>query len=249
MSFSVILPTLNENDHIIKLIKEISSIFKLQKKEFEIIIVDDNSSDGTYETVKNFQIDKAYLKVILRKNKKKNLAESINDGIEASKFDNIIWLDADFQHPPKYINDFIEKSKNYEVIISSRFLKESDRYFNDPHLKKEINENQSYFFNKLCRNFLFADITDYTSGFICVKKKFFRNYKLSGYYGDYFVNMIVKFKEKKITILEIPFKDDLRASGKSKTVINVNIKYIYTCLRYFITLLKSFVQSKFNKYK
>ena len=61
--------------------------------------------------------------------------------------------------------------------------------------------------------------------------------------------MIVKFKEKKITILEIPSKDDLRASGKSKTVIKVNIKYIYTCLRYFITLLKAFVQSKFNKYK
>ena len=47
MSFTVILPTLNENGHILKLIEEISIIFKTQKKNFEIIVVDDNSSDGT----------------------------------------------------------------------------------------------------------------------------------------------------------------------------------------------------------
>ena len=42
---------------------------------------------------------------------------------------------------------------------------------------------------------LYKDITDYTSGFICVKKKFFNNYLLKGYYGDYFVDMIVEFKK------------------------------------------------------
>ena len=73
------LPTLN--GHILKLIEEISIIFKTQKKNFEIVVVDDNSSDGTYESVKKFQTNNSYLKVILRKDKKKNLANSINDGI------------------------------------------------------------------------------------------------------------------------------------------------------------------------
>ena len=95
---------------------------QITKKRIRIIIVDDNSSDGTYETVKNFQIDKAYLK--LMKNKK--FVESINDGIEASKFDNIIWLDADFQHPPKYINDFIEKSKNCKLFHRDFLKKVTD---------------------------------------------------------------------------------------------------------------------------
>ena len=143
MSFSVILPTLNEKGHILKLIEEISYIFKTYKKEYEIIVVDDNSNDGTFEIVKNHQIDKSYLKVILRTNKKKNLAESINEGILVSKFENIIWLDADFQHPPKYIKNFIEKSKKYDAIISSRFLDKSERYFNNDKFKKQINENQS----------------------------------------------------------------------------------------------------------
>ena len=246
MSFSVILPTLNENGHIIKLIEEISQIFISNKKNFEIIVVDDNSNDGTFETLKKFQVNKTFLKVILRKKKKKNLALSINEGILAATYDNVIWLDADFQHPPKYINQFIVKSNTYDVIICSRFLKDSDRYFNDSKLKKEINENQSYIYNKLCRRMLYKDITDYTSGFICVKKKFFNNYLLKGYYGDYFVDMIVEFKKNNLNITEIPFTDEVRASGESKTVVNINFKYLYTCLRYLITLLKSFFKKKIN---
>ena len=246
MSFTVILPTLNENGHILKLIEEISIIFKTQKKNFEIIIVDDNSSDGTYESVKKFQTSNSYLKVILRKDKKKNLANSINDGIIHSKYENIIWMDADFQHPPKYIKDFIIKCENFDVVISSRFLQESRRYFNNTSLEKEINENQSYIFNKLCRKILFEDITDYTSGYICVKKKFFKNYKLNGYYGDYFLDMIAKFKKDKLNILEIPFKDDIRASGESKTVVTINFKYLYTCFRYLVTLLKVYFKTKIN---
>ena len=240
MSFSVILPTLNEKGHILKLIEEISNIFEINKINYEIIVVDDNSDDGTYEIVENFKKNNAYVKTILRKNKKKSLPSSLNDGISLSKYENLIWMDADFQHPPKYIKNFIEKSKNFDVIISSRFLEGSERYFNNNVLKKEINENQSYFFNKLCRILLFRDITDYTSGYICIKKKFFNNYYLQGYYGDYFVNMIVKLKIKKAKIIEIPFEDAVRASGNSKTLVTINFKYIYTCFRYLMTLMKSF---------
>ena len=240
MSFSVILPTLNEKGHILKLIEEISNIFEINKINYEIIVVDDNSDDGTYEVVENFKKNNANIKTILRKNKKKSLPSSLNEGISLSKYENLIWMDADFQHPPKYIKNFIEKSKNFDVIISSRFLEASDRYFNNNELKKEINENQSYFFNKLCRILLFRDITDYTSGYICIKKKFFNNYYLQGYYGDYFVNMIVELKIKKANIIEIPFKDAVRASGTSKTLVTINFKYIYTCFRYLMTLIKSF---------
>lgn len=240
MSFSVILPTLNEKGHILKLIEEISNIFEINKINYEIIVVDDNSNDGTYEVIENFKKNNANVKTILRQNKKKSLPSSLNEGISLSKYENLIWMDADFQHPPKYIKNFIEKSKNFDVIISSRFLEASDRYFNNNVLKKEINETQSYFFNKLCRILLFRDITDYTSGYICIKKKFFNNYYLQGYYGDYFVNMIVELKIKKAKIIEIPFKDAVRASGTSKTLVTINFKYIYTCFRYLMTLMKSF---------
>jgi dolichol-phosphate mannosyltransferase len=237
MSYSVILPTFNENNHIIDLIKSISNIFLKQNILFEVLVIDDNSTDGTEETVKKFSKTNKYLNLISRKNKKKNLAESINDGLKKAKYINIIWMDADFQHPPKYILKFIELSLFNDVMICSRFLTDSERYFNEENSDKEINENQSHFFNKLCNFFLFKEITDYTSGFICIKKKLIENYELNGFYGDYFVSLITYLKKKNIYIHEIPFKDELRASGFSKTVVKINIKYVYLCSRYLLTLV------------
>ena len=240
MGFSVILPTLNENGHIEDLINNISNIFENKQIDYEIIVVDDNSLDGTIETIKNMCKRNLNLKLIVRNNKNKNLAESLNDGIKKSVFDNLVWMDADFQHPPKYIEKFIKVSDTNDAIICSRFLNNSERYFNNPELNKDINENQSYFYNKLCKLLLYKDITDYTSGFVSIKKKVFENYKLKGFYGNYFVDLIIYLKKNNYKVIEIPFKDETRASGYSKTVVNFNLKYIYTCIRYSLTLLISF---------
>lgn len=239
MSYSVILPTFNESGHIIQLVKKISNIFLKKREKFEIIVVDDNSIDGTAKKIKKFIPKTKNLKLIVRR-KKRNLADSINDGIKNSKNDYVIWLDADFQHPPKYIKNFIKK-KESKVIVCSRFLKHSKRYFQNRKnsKKKKINENQSFFFNKLCNLLLFKDFTDYTSGYICIKKSLIKKINLKGFYGDYFLTLICDLKLKKINILEIPFKDSERASGQSKTLVNLNIKYIYTCFRYFLTLINN----------
>ena len=240
MGFSVILPTLNENGHIEDLINNISNIFENKQIDYEIIVVDDNSLDGTIETIKNMLKKNLNLKLIVRENKSKNLADSLNDGIKKSMFDNLVWMDADFQHPPKYLDKFIELSDGNDAIICSRFLNNSERYFNNPELNKDINENQSYFYNKLCKLFLYKDITDYTSGFVSIKKKVFENYKLKGFYGNYFVDLIIYLKKNNYKIIEMPFKDETRASGYSKTVVNLNLKYAYTCIRYILTLFISF---------
>ena len=246
MQYSVILPTLNENGHIASLILAIEKILKLNKKVFEIIIIDDNSTDGTIDTVKSLVQQNDNLKLNVRINLKKNLAESINLGIKLARYENIIWMDADFQHPPKYLEEFIKKSDQYDAVICSRFLKESERYFEDESLNKHINENQSYFFNQICKMFLYKDITDYTSGYICIKKKIFNNFKLNGFYGDYFVTLLSYLKRNDFNIIEVPFKDEIRASGHSKTVINFNLKYTYTCLRYISTLIKNFTLKIFK---
>ena len=178
MGYSVILPTLNEAGHIVKLIENIRFNFSEIKEEFEIILVDDNSTDGTVGLVENMVKDYENVQLFLRKGLKKNLANSINLGIQKSKYENIIWMDADFQHPPDYIRLFHDYQNKYDLVIFSRFLKNSIRYFKDEKFKKESNENQSVFFNKLCNFLLYKDITDYTSGFICIKRKVFENYKL-----------------------------------------------------------------------
>ena len=246
MSFSIILPTLNEKGHILKLINEISNIFQNKNLLYEIIVVDDSSTDGTIEEIEKDNKNLSFVKTVLRKNLKRNLAMSINDGIKIAQYEFIIWMDADFQHPPKYINKFIEHSKTNDVIISSRFLEKSERYFNYDKSIKDVNENQSYFFNQICKKFLYKDITDYTSGFICIRKSVLNDYLLKGFYGDYFVNLIVFLKNSNKKVIEIPFKDEQRASGISKTLVSFNLTYLYTCFRYALTLVTCIFKKNFK---
>ena len=145
MSYSIILPTLNEAGHIVKLIEDIRIIFSEIQEEFEIIIVDDNSTDGTVSLVENIAKDYENIQFFLRKGLKKNLANSINLGIQKSKYENIIWMDADFQHPPDYFKSLHNYQNKYDLVFFSRFLKNSIRYFEKEKFKKEINENQSFF--------------------------------------------------------------------------------------------------------
>ena len=248
MSYSIILPTLNEKGNIIELIETISDIFVKNELIYEIIIVDDNSKDGTIQIVENFIKKNSFIKLYIRKNKK-SLPESLNDGIELALNEYIIWMDADFQHPPEYIQEFINLSNKNDAIICSRFLKESKRYFNINQLDKDINESQSLFYNILCKRFIFNDITDFTSGYICLNKKVLNGYRLQGYYGDYFLNLIFHIKLKNYTLTEIPFSDNLRKTGLSKTVVNLNLKYLYTCFRYLITFLSVMIKSLWMKIK
>ena len=244
MGYTVILPTLNESGHIVSLIKDIGSALSELKQKYEIIIVDDNSSDGTIDLVRKISKEKPEVQLFVRENKKKNLAKSINLGIQKSKYENIIWMDADFQHPPDNIKLFHNYQEKFDLIIFSRFLKDSTRYFDDNISKKKINEPGSIFFNKLCRSLLYKDITDYTSGFICIKKKIFENYMLKGYYGDYFINLIIYSRLKNYSIIELPFADKERSSGYSKTAPEFSFRYLVVCLNYILCLLQNYFKKK-----
>ena len=247
MSYSVILPTLNEAGHIVKLIEKIRSIFSEIQEEFEIILIDDNSTDGTIELGENIAKKYGNIQFFLRKGLKKNLANSINLGIQKSKYENIIWLDADFQHPPDCIKLFHNYQNRYDLIIFSRFLKDSTRYFEKEKFKKASNENQSVFFNKLCNLLLYKDLTDYTSGFICIKRKIFENYKLKGYYGEYFIDLIIYCKLNNYSIIELPFAERPRYSGITKTFPEFSFKYLILLFKYLLSLIKNFIKKLFFK--
>ena len=239
MNYSIILPTLNEKGHIEKLIDAIAKNFQNKKNKYEIIVVDDNSNDGTINIVKNLKKNKK-IKLYVRKNKKKNLAKSIYLGILKSRYENIIWMDADFQHPPQYISKIIKHTKNYDVIIFSRFLKRSKRYYEKNIVIKEFNEDQSIFYNKICQFLFYKDITDYTSGFIGIKKKTLKNFVFKGFYGEYFLSLMIYCKKNNLNILELPFTEKKRATGYSKTVRNDKFKYLITCSYYFSSIIKNF---------
>lgn len=118
--FSIIIPVLNESKNIEKLTKKIFNLFN--KFENEIIFVDDNSFDDSKKIF--IKLKKKYKKFnfILRKNKKKDLSKSCMEGFEKAKYQNIVVMDGDLQHDPKYLNKMsnIFITQNLDFLVGVR---------------------------------------------------------------------------------------------------------------------------------
>ena len=120
---SVIIPTYNESENIFKLLDEICK--NTNESNYEILVVDDNSPDGTGKLVEEFieknmpQISynkKIVVRLITRK-KKEGIIRALLDGIDESKGENILVMDADFSHSPDYIPDFLSTLKENDNLF------------------------------------------------------------------------------------------------------------------------------------
>ena len=230
---SVILPTYNEAENIIKLIKEISNVIKHKK---EIIVVDDNSPDGTSSIVKKFKTKNKKINLRLETRfRNRGLTNSIRRGIELAKGDIIVWLDCDFSMPPKVVPRLLEKiEKGYDIVVGSRFVKGGGFKIDKSQEQKDspIAIILSRLMNFSIQILLGGNFRDYTSGFIAAKRKVFDKITLRGDYGEYFIDLIYKALTHKFNITEVGYICLPRERGVSKTGQNLwqylrrGIKYI-----------------------
>ncbi len=165
----------------------------------EIIIVDDNSNDGSYEVIK--KIRNKSLKFIIRKSKFRDLSKSCIYGFNLSRSNNILVMDGDLQHNPNYISKIYGKfiNKDLDVLVASRAFKKADFSL--------IGKFISIFLNKFI-NF-----------FLKYKKK------LYGYGYKILIDLIYN-SQNKIKIDEIFIVFNKRFEKKSKLNIKVLIHLI-----------------------
>ncbi|MCK4401088.1 polyprenol monophosphomannose synthase [bacterium] len=170
MKIAVVIPTLNEAKNIIALIGELLKL----NLNIDILVVDDNSPDGTAEIVKKSFKKNGNIFVLLRQNKRGRGSACI-DGFKyflsnGKRYDCIFEMDADFSHDPKEISLFLEKISGYDMIIGSRYLKKS-RIINWS-LKRRIFSKLANFYARLL---LQIPITDYTNGYRCYRYNVLKN--------------------------------------------------------------------------
>lgn len=240
MPVSIVLPTFNERGNIGPLILEIN---KRIRGDREIIVVDDDSPDGTASEVKSLVSRKKLknVKVVVRK-KNHGLTASIWEGIVKSHGDVIVWMDCDFSHPPALIPKLLDQiGKGYDIAVASRFMKGGG-------FKKNIqgeSETMSQVILSRLMNYsiqilLDGGFKDYTSGFIAIRRKVFSDIKLSGDYGEYFIDLITRAILLGYKFVEVPFVNLPRKFGESKTgtalgpLLKRGIKYILLSLDLFI---------------
>src|SRR3989344_4519962 len=120
MKLSIIIPTYNEKENIPLIIDRITNVLNNKKIDYKIIIVDDNSPDGTGDLAEELSKTFKDLIVIHRKGKLGiggAYIEGFKFGLNKLNSDLFITMDADLSHNPKYILDLLEASKNYDVVI------------------------------------------------------------------------------------------------------------------------------------
>lgn len=231
MKTLIFLPTYNERENIGRLIDELSTL-SFNK---EILIVDDNSNDGTLDIINKKQREIKNLTLIRRTGKKgRGLA-----GITALKYfiqsDNDIFveMDADFSHQPKYLPEFLKFFPKYDLVIGSRFIKKGEE-----ENRGLIRSSISLFANILIRLLFRTKIRDCTSGFRAFKKELLNQLDFNN-----FISINPEIVEELLygcvlcdsKIKEIPIVFCERLGGKSKLnskkILNVFIAIIIIRLR------------------
>jgi dolichol-phosphate mannosyltransferase len=224
MGISIVLPTYNEAEIIRRIVKEIIKVCEKNFKNFEILVVDDNSPDGTAKEARKIKNEK--VRVFVRN--ERGLATAIKFGIKKAKYNIVCVMDADGQHPPKYIPLLYKKlvESNADIVIASRFLKESRTYYS--RMRKII----SLLGNSLIST-LFPKIksSDPLSGFFILKKSSIDLEKIKGKGFKFLLELLAKHELK---IEEISFEFKKREKGKSK----LNFKEFLNFINLLFHLLK-----------
>jgi len=235
---SVIMPTFNEAGNIQDLIRETAECLRSSGAgEFEILVVDDDSPDLTWERARSTPgIDPDNLQVI-RRLEDPGLTASLRAGIQAARFEVVVWMDCDFSHPPEKIPQMLRMlDEGYDVVVNSRYAVGGgeDRVGKGGALQLILSRG----LNWGIRFMLKPSFSDYTSGFIAVRRSVLAAYGLRGDYGEYFIDFAYRvLKGKRFRVCELPYVAPPRRSGESKTGTSLfqyarrGSKYIATVLR------------------
>ncbi|MBN1409480.1 MAG: polyprenol monophosphomannose synthase [Spirochaetales bacterium] len=233
---SIILPTYNEKDNIIELISRILEHVEGGK---EIIVIDDDSPDGTAANVQSTYRDETSVRLIVRKGEK-GLTSAIQRGIAESRGDVIVWMDCDLSMPPEKINDLLHavQADNCDAAVGSRYVKGgSDVRTDSGKALLFLHTALSYIITRFASLMLWPGFRDWTSGFIAVKSGVIKPIRLKGDYGEYFIDMMYRILKGGFKVREVPYSLVPRKRGQSKTATNIlgfisrGVKYIGTIFR------------------
>ena len=231
----IIIPTYNESEniiHLLKKIKEVQNLSPFKQYKIHVLVVDDNSPDGTAEKVKKYaQTEgKGTVHLLLRK---KNRGRGYA-GIAGFKYalkenaEYIIEMDADFSHDPKHIPELLSATQKFDVVLGSRFVK------GGKIVGRETWRNIITFFANAYIQIMFGvSVRDCNSGYRCFKRKVLEKIidSLKARGPDIVQEVLFYVHLNKFTIGETPIVFKERKNGNSKLTMRHLFKGYTAVLR------------------
>ncbi len=212
MKILVIIPTYNEKENI----STILPLVLKQDQEIEVLVVDDNSPDGTGKLVEELQSSNPRIKLIGRE-KKSGLGTAYIAGFDyalQNGYDYIFEMDSDFSHDPSYIPDFLKAIKDSDLVLGSRYIR-GVNVVNWPMTRLLL----SYFANVYARWVTGLPVRDSTGGFKCFKREVLEKIGLDNIHSNGYafqIEMNFRAWKKGFRIKEIPIIFVDRRAGESK---------------------------------
>ncbi|MFC1517788.1 glycosyltransferase family 2 protein [Candidatus Margulisiibacteriota bacterium] len=212
---SIVIPTYNEAENIPLLYSAINSALKEYPKTYELLFVDDGSTDNTHKVLKQLKTKSPDIKVLKHKqNKGQTLA--LSTGIKAAQGEIIITFDGDLQYDPKDIILFAEKIEDGFDVVNAWRRDRQDNFFT----KRLPSKVANYLIGLTCG----LKLRDHGSGFKAFKRKYIKNISLKNNQHRY-LSLLAKLNGAN-NIVEVCVSCAERPFGKSK----------YTILRFFPVL-------------
>jgi dolichol-phosphate mannosyltransferase len=210
----VIIPTYNESENILNLIPEVLKYTSLDY-QWNVLVVDDNSPDGTATMVESLKSENIYL---IKREKKSGLGTAYVTGFKFAiekSFDYVFEMDADFSHDPKYLPIFIDLiEQGNDLVIGSRYVN-GVSVVNWPISRLIL----SYYANIYTRIVTGLKVKDTTAGFMCYRVSVLSQIDLNkvnsnGY--SFQIEMKFKLSRKGFKLTETPILFIDRRAGSSK---------------------------------
>ncbi|KAM5135491.1 dolichol-phosphate mannosyltransferase subunit 1 [Mantella aurantiaca] len=233
--YSVLLPTYNERENLPIIVWLLVKYFGESGLNYEIIIIDDGSPDGTLDVAKQLQRIYGEDIILLRPREKKlGLGTAYIHGMQHASGNFIIIMDADLSHHPKFIPEFIKKQKegDLDIVSGTRYAGNGGVYGWD--LKRKIISRGANFLSQVL---LRPGASDLTGSFRLYKKsvlqRLVENCVSKGYVFQ--MEMIVRARQFNYTIGEVPISFVDRVYGESKLGGNEIVSFLKGLLTLFAT--------------
>ena len=221
--YLIIIPTYNEKDNISLILTKIINL----STNFNILVVDDNSPDGTSEIVESFMLSNSNINIVKRQSKK-GLGSAYIEGFRwalNNNYDYVMQIDADLSHNPDDLIRLKNQSTDYDLVIGSRYIN-GISIVNWPLSRLIL----SYFANLYARMIIGIPIKDVTGGFKCISTNILKSINLNeikseGYSFQIELNYLAWMNNYTISEIPIVFTD--RTLGTSKMSKSVIFEAIY----------------------
>ena len=229
---SLIVPTYNEGQNVFELLNRIETL--LISINFEIIIVDDNSPDGTSSIVENINRKYGNIKVYKRSGKL-GLSSAILDGFDRATGNFLAVIDADLQHPPEVLLKMCSKiSEGYDLVVASRYI--DGGRIEGWELHRVLISKMA----TLLTHTLFPEsrkVEDVMSGCFMIKRRVLIGTELNPIGFKILFEILAKCKIKKVA--EIPYTFTNRRNGKSNLTPKEMRNFLVHFCRLFFKLNSS----------